>query len=99
MNEILCKLKNTGRGGSLDKDGTVKSSALAFADDLLVLSDKDNTIPIQLDIIETFLTKSRLISGALVPGEGKIVPRTKPFIKHKSELIEMAHYFEPTKYL
>lgn len=43
--------------------------------------------------------KSSLISEALVPGEGRIIPRTKPFITHKGQTIKMAHNFEPTKYL
>lgn len=93
----MCRLESTGRGGSLNKDGTVRCSALAFADDLLVLNDKDDVIPIDLDIIDKFLTntgmcinigKSALISGALVPGEGRIVPRTKPFINHKGQPIK-----------
>lgn len=45
------------------------------------------------------IKKSSLISGALVPNEGRIIPRTKPFLKHRDEFIKMAHNFEPTKYL
>lgn len=108
IDELLCRLQALGRGGSLDTNGNIKCPATAFADDLLIFEDHDKHLPLDLDMIDTFLRsrgmrlnakKCSLISGALIPRAGKVIPRSKPFLSHNGTLIRMATDFDPTKYL
>lgn len=108
MDELLCQLSSLGRSGSLDKDGRVKCPAAAFADDIVEFEDQEKHLPLDLAIIDAFLLKRgmklnpgkcSLISGTLVPRAGKIIPRSKPFLKQNGTDIRMVTDFEPAKYL
>lgn len=108
VDEALCLLDSLGRGGSLDNEGSVKCPAVAFADDLVIFEDQDKYIPLDLSLMDGFfgrrgmqlnVGKCSLLSAALVPGGGKVVPRTKNAIKFKNVPLRLVSDFEPAKYL
>lgn len=108
VDEALCLLDSLGRGGSLGNEGIIRCPAVAFADDLVIFEDRDKYIPLDLALIDGFFArrgmqlnvgKCSLISAALVPGGGKVVPRTKNSVKFKGVPLRLVTDFEPAKYL
>lgn len=110
VDELLCDLDRFGRGGSLDDNivDDVRCSSLAFADDIVILENDDKYIPLDLHHIDAFFKKRgmelnadkcSLLSAALVPRGGKVIPRSRPFIRHNGALIKSITNFDTAKYL
>jgi len=110
IDELLCDLDQLGRGGSLDDNivDDVRCSSLAFADDIVVLEEKDKYIPFELHLIDSFFKKRgmelnsdkcSLLSAALVLRGVKVIPRSRPFIRHNGALIKSITNFDTAKYL
>ncbi|KAK9747007.1 Reverse transcriptase (RNA-dependent DNA polymerase) [Popillia japonica] len=94
LDGLITELNEKQPGGTLSP--SCKIAALAFADDLLLLEDRDLDIPNALQAVEDFLrtrgialnpAKCSSISAATV--SGKSVPRTKPSFKIHG------HYIKP----
>lgn len=57
LNPLLCKLENLGEGYH---QGRLKITAMAFADDLMLLSDSWECMYMNIKILETFCYQTGL---------------------------------------
>lgn len=105
IDELLDEINRSPFKGSIT-DESLKLGAMAFADDLIVLLDKENHEQVQLDRNISFLkrremevntSKSRCISA--VVSNKKLVIRSKPFLKVNEQNIGMVTAISTMRYL
>jgi hypothetical protein len=82
MDELLESLNSNFSGGSLPNGA--KCAAMAFADNIIILSDHEVEVPLMLGTVEEFLRERRMSVNpakcrTIVTGvvAGRTVPRTK----------------------
>lgn len=104
MDELLDLLNTGDNGGSLPNDARV--AALAFADDILLLEDRDENLALNIDAAAVFLgkrgmainsRKSTSLSVATI--QGKCVARTKPMFRLRGKLLPIIGNISTFKYL
>ena len=104
MDELLTELNDGSVGGSIGDQEKV--ACLVFADDLILLADKDVDMPVILDTVSCFVakrgmeinpTKSRALSVGIV--KGAPVVRTKSIFSVNRKKIPTMDYLDSFRYL
>lgn len=104
LDELLDSLDSSGRGATI-QDG-IRCTAMAFADDLILMDDKEEKLTFSLSDAEIFFerrgmainpTKSSAVSSIFT--RGNMVFRTKPIFRASGRAIPMVGHLNTMKYL
>lgn len=106
LDELLDVLENGEISATLNDTRDFKVPAMAFADDLILLFDKESEAQLQLSIVDQFLKrrgmsinpkKCRCISS--LARDKKLISRSKPFLTVDQTPIPMVTALSPLRYL
>lgn len=104
IDELLDLLDKSGRGATLENG--FKLVAMAFADDVIIVDDRDDHLALSLGVAEDFFhqrgmeintSKSQTMSSVFTKGNS--VFRTKPIFCINNRLLPMVSHFNSVKYL
>lgn len=104
MDELLDVLDKSGRGATLENGS--KLVAMAFADDVIIVDDRDDHLALSLGVAEEFFrqrgmeintSKSHTMSSVFTKGNS--VSRTEPIFCINKRLLPMVNHLNSIKYL
>lgn len=104
MDELLCQLEEKQPGGTIAPGTDV--AGMAFADDLIMLENKDVDMNNALDVAAQFLRRRGMdvnthksTSISAIPNQGRIITRTKPAFQLQGKPVPIVGAWNPYKYL